>query len=112
SHFLFFTEALTADDIAKLVQALAVEDKKAESKKESTFEKVVVKPISAESRRGLSQLLGVDVKWLEPKPKAIDPNKLSDSTAEKLAKMGDKNAAAKPAENTVLVLWGNPVRAN
>ena len=116
THYVFFTEALSADEVAKLFQALAAEDKKAESKKDAAFDKLVVKPLAADSQKTLSILLGVDVKWLQPKKTAIDLSKpLSDSTAEKLAqKLGEKpgSVTAKHPDHSVLVLSFNPIRPN
>ena len=69
-----------------------------------------------DSQKTLSQLLGVDPKWFQPK-KPIDPNKLIDSTLEKLAQVNGKArttppVAAKPGEQSVLVLSFNPIRPN
>ena len=118
THYLFFTETMTADEVAKLFHALAIEDKK-----EGAFEKLVVKPLSGDSQKTLSLLLGVDAKLFQPrKPtSAIDPTKpLSDGTAKDLAAAlnGRKTnpaapgSAAKPTEHSVLVLSFNPIRPN
>lgn len=114
THYLFYTESLTADEAAKLFQALAADDKKAEARKDAAFDKLVVKSLSGDSLKTLSQLLGVDAKWFQPKKStsAIDPNKLIESTAEKLSQVNGKARPPAAAEQAVLVLSFNPIRPN
>jgi hypothetical protein len=122
THYLFFTESMTVEEVTKLFDALAAEDKKAESRKDGAFDKLVVKPLSTDSQKTLSLLLGVDVsKWLQPKKAAapIDPGKLSDSTAEKLAEALNRKTGptgpggpARTSEHSMLILSINPIRPN
>ncbi|MFL5339850.1 MAG: hypothetical protein ACJ8F7_06840, partial [Gemmataceae bacterium] len=113
THFVFYAEGMTAPDINRLFQLLAAEERQAESKKDGQFDKLVVKPLSADSQKLLVQLLGGEPKWV-PKAKSGDAAKsLQDSTADKLAsRPGDKGAftpyPARGQEPTVLVL--SPVR--
>jgi hypothetical protein len=109
TYYAVYTDNLTANDVAKVFQQLAAEDHRAELRKDAQFDKLVVKPLSADSQKVLGQLLGVEPKWLQGRPKTEAPKSLTDSTAEKLAqRMADK--AGKPADPIMLVVSYNPMR--
>lgn len=114
THYVFYTEALTAEQIQAILHSLAADERRAAAKKEPQFDKLVANPLSANSIKTLSMLLGVDPKWLQSKPKAsapIDPTKpLSDSTAESLAR--SLKSGGSRSERLVLVLPYNPIRPN
>src|SRR4029079_826884 len=46
TNYVFYSETLTQDDVTKLLSALAVEEKKAEVRKDSQLEKLVVMPLA------------------------------------------------------------------
>jgi hypothetical protein len=97
--------------VEKLLEALAVEERKNESPQ---LEKLVAVPMSAVDQKTLAALLGIDLKLLNLKSKPaerLDPQKpLSDSTADKLAKALEKQPGTKPSDGMMLALSYNPVR--
>jgi anti-sigma-K factor RskA len=113
THYVFYTEALNADEILGVLQTLAAEERRSEVKKENQFDKLVANPMSPNSLKTLSMLLGIDPKSLNrPKSAApIDPTKpLSDSTADSLTK--SLKGSSTRGERLVLVLPYNPIRPN
>jgi hypothetical protein len=115
TSFVFFAESMTADDIAKLFTALAIEERRIDAKQ---LDKVVLTSFSPNNQKTLATLLGVDPKQLSLKSKAatpIDPQKpISDSTADKVAKAiteKDKSgASARAGDHVVIGLSYNPIR--
>jgi hypothetical protein len=116
TSFVFFTESMTPDEIARLFDLLAVEENKSEARQ---MEKVVVTALSPSSQKTLATLLGIDPKQLNLKTKstaAPDPQKpISDATADKVARaLAEKEkAAGAPArnvDNLAIALSYNPVR--
>jgi len=111
TNYVIFAETLTPADVEKLLEALAVEERKNESPQ---LEKLVAVPMSAVDQKTLAALLGIDLKLLNLKSKPaerLDPQKpLSDSTADKLAKALEKQPGTKPSDGMMLALSYNPVR--
>ena len=127
TEFVFYTESLSADEIARLLEKLGAQDKQAEAKKpgDGQFDKFVLTPFQPDDFRELSHLLGVPVPLLKhPRPKAamkVDPSKaLTDSTAAHVSAAlanppktpSNPTPTAKPGERLTLVLPLHPVRAN
>jgi len=83
-QFLCYTENLTADEIDRILQLLAAEERKTDAKQ---FDKAVVKPLVAAQ---LKPILGVEPKWLQ----------------------GRSGASVRPYENIVLVLATGKVVSN
>ena len=114
TYFVFYTEALSADELGKLFQQLAAEERNADARKDAQFDKLVVKSSSADTHKLLAQLLGVEPKWLQPKPRGASndiPKSLTDSTAEKLARVGERSTnGSKVGESSVLVVGLNLLR--
>lgn len=115
THYVFYCECLTADEIYGILKALAIEEQRAEAKREGQFDKLVANPLSPNSVKTLSMLLGVDPKWLQSKPGAakLDTSKpISDSTADSLFKSLKSGSASLRTDKLVLVLPYNPIRPN
>ncbi len=118
ADFVLYTEDLTPDDLAQLLQQLGAEDKKAAEKKpaEAAFDALVVHPMNDNDHKVLKKLLGVDPTQVaapkEAGAAAVDPRKpLSDQTAAQVAAaLGQPKAGAKTAnEHPVLVLPDGPL---
>jgi hypothetical protein len=118
THIVVYTEALTPDELVRLLSQLAQEDRKAEAKKrgDGQFQNVVLTRMSKDDRKELSDLLGVDPQKMQtPKvnaPLGVDPRKpLSEGTADQILETlkGGKTTARGP-ERLALVLPYNPVR--
>lgn len=113
THFVLYTEAVTPDELIKLLTQAAAEDRKPDARKrvERQFESIVLTRMSKDDRKELSDLLGVDPqKQPEPKPSGplgVDPRKpLSEGTADQVAEA----LKGKSPERLALVLPYNPVR--
>jgi hypothetical protein len=93
TNYVLFAEGLTPEEWARILQQLAAEDKKAETRKPSDpqFDRVVLTHMTKHDHKELSDLLGVDAAQLQTKPEAEKPG-------------------AKPTEQTALALAYNPVR--
>lgn len=99
THFVVYTEALTPEDLVRLLGQIAAEDRKAEGKKrERQFKDAVLTPLTWGDRKELSVLMGIDPQKLQPK--AVDPSG---------ALLRNNKPAARPAERLALVLPYNPV---
>jgi hypothetical protein len=93
TNYVLFAENLTPDELARLLQAVGAEDKKAEAKKpnDSQLDRLVVTRMTKRDHKELSDLLGIDPTQVPARPEATKP-------------------AAKPGEATALALAFNPVR--
>lgn len=117
TNYVLYSETLSQDDVTKLFAALAVEEKKAEARKDAQLEKLVVMPLAWTSQRTMAMLLGVEPKSILPKSKpaaGLDIQKpISDSTATSLAKaLAEKEKAAKAKDSVLIGLSFNPIRPN
>jgi hypothetical protein len=83
-QYFFYVENLTPEELDRILQAVAAEERKSEPKQ---FDKLVLKPFAASL---LKPLLGVDPKWLQSK----------------------SAPATKAYENIVLVLAGGKVSSS
>ncbi|HEV3142923.1 MAG TPA: zf-HC2 domain-containing protein [Gemmataceae bacterium] len=83
-QFAFYVENLTPEEIERILQAVAAEERRSESRQ---FDKLVLKPLAATQ---LKTMLGVEPKWLQSKPVP----------------------SAKPYENFVLLLASGKVVSN
>lgn len=108
-EFVVYTESLTADEIAQVLETLGADDKRLEAKKpsESQFDKFMLAPFMVNDLNELSKLLGVPASVLKmPKPKnvTIDPRKpLEAITAAQLMANLPK-AASRGNDKTTLIL--------
>jgi hypothetical protein len=117
TNFVLYAEDLTPDDLAKLLQQLAGEERQRVAKKagDGQFDGLVLTRMGKDDRTELSKLLGVDPARLHSGrgPLGVDPSKpVADQTADKVVetlKNGGKQPA-RPAEHHALVLAYNPVR--
>ncbi len=115
ANYVLYTEDLTPDELAPLLQQLGAEDKKAAEKKpaEGAFDALVVHPMSENDHKVLKKLMGVDPTQVAP-PKetaGVDPRKpLADQTgAQVAATLGQGKPGAKAAnEHPMLVLPDGP----
>jgi hypothetical protein len=117
TNYVFYSETLSQDDVTKLLSALAVEEKKAEARKDPQLEKLVVMPLTWTSQRTIALLLGVEPKSILPKSKpaaGLDIQKpISDDTTSSLAKaLSEKEKAAKAKDSVLIGLSFNPIRPN
>jgi negative regulator of sigma E activity len=111
SEFAFYSESLTADEIAQLLEHLGADDKKAEAKKagEGQFDTFLLAPFCRADLNDLAKLLGIPPGQIRlPKAKlptgAIDPRKSLESiTAAQLAQNLPKSAS-RGNEKVALVL--------
>jgi anti-sigma factor RsiW len=127
TNLVLYAEDLTAEDLVKVLQHLAVEDRKAEAKKrgEGLFDALVLTRMSKEDRKELSELLGIDPRQVQPpkvnSPQGMDPKvPLTETTLNQVTQTltgqggtprSDANKpAAKAPDAQVLVLPYNPVR--
>lgn len=119
TEFVFFTECMSAEEIALLLEHLGAEDRKREAKKsgEGLFDKFMLAPFLAADSIDLAKLLGIPASHLKlPKMKAtgsIDPLKpLESSTVNHLATSLTKGGNSRSNEKTTLVLPYGGVRSN
>jgi anti-sigma factor RsiW len=117
SEYVFYTESLTADEIAALLEQIGAEDKKAEAKRagEGQFDKFNLSPFHAADQSELCRLLGVSPAQLKlPKPKGLsglDPTKsLESNTASRIAATLPKSAS-RIGEKLTIVLANGQIRA-
>jgi hypothetical protein len=112
TQFVFWSESLAADEIARVVQAVQAA-RKAEP---ALFDdKFILTPFQATDVADLSQLLGVEpstLKLVRPRGVGADPRKsLADHTGLQLAQSLGKGGA-KGGERSTLVLPFTPARVN
>ncbi len=110
SDYVYFTESMTAEEIAQLLEQLGADDKKAELKKagDGQFDRFMLAPFLPADVAELAKALGVPVSQVKlPKPKAlssIDPRRSLESvTAAQLAANLPK-AGARAGDKLTLVL--------
>jgi hypothetical protein len=122
TNYALYSEDVTAEELAKILQQLGNEEKKAEPKRR--FDRVIIHHLSPWNRKELCSLLGVDPKTLPAKPKTplgVDIGKpLSEATADQLADSlaGKGTPRPKPGESVdfkkpqrqALVFSYNPLR--
>lgn len=125
THFLFYSENMTAEELAKILQQLGGDEQKPDAKR--TFDRLVVTHLTPSDRKELSMLLGAEVAHLPPinpsTPLGVDIRKpISAGTADQVIKNLEgkgtprpepgKPVVIKPPERLVLVLPYNPVRTS
>jgi hypothetical protein len=121
ANYVLYADDLTQEELARVLQQLGAEDRKAEANRagDGQFGKVVVNPWTATDQRKLAKVLGVDPAQLQPArrkaPLGVDIRKpVSDSTGDHVAQalkgQGGK-PAAKQAERLALVLVDRPFSA-
>lgn len=108
TEYVFFTESITPEEIAVLLETLGANDKKAEAKKggDGSFHMFHLTPFTSEDASRLSSLLGVRRDSLKlPKIKtALDPrNSLEGDTASKVASTLPKGGASRNDRSTLLL---------
>ena len=118
TNFALYVENVTADEVAKVLEQLAVEDKK--SKPRRQFDKVILQRMTGEDHAEVSRLFGLESRSLKPRsPRDVDPQKpLSSTTAEQVeqALKGQSTrptpgtSVVKPGERLAVVVPYNPVR--
>jgi hypothetical protein len=111
---VIYTESLTADEIAALLEQLGADDKRAERKKpdDGQFDKFMLAPFHPADLAELARLLGVPGNQIKlPKPKntnPLDPRKpLENITASQLAQNLPKTTS-RAAEKAVVILPYSP----
>jgi hypothetical protein len=110
SDFVFYTESMNADEIAKLLEQLGADDKKAETKKagDGQFDNFVLAPFAAADLSELAKLIGVPPSQLKlPKLKTADATKSLESiTANQLATNLPKSASRGNEKMTLVLPFG------
>jgi hypothetical protein len=126
TNYVLYLENVTPEELTRFVQQIGVEDRKSAAGKaaEMRIDRLVLTRMSAQHRKELSTLLGVDPTTTSPRATqavVVDSRKTpSDSTA-KQGKQGSagpgsgpksqsNKSTPKPSEHLVLVLPYNPVR--
>ena len=126
TNYVLYIENVTPEELTRFVQQIGVADRKISSGKpaEAQIDRLVLTRMTAQQRKELSTLLGIDPTTTAPAatgPLGTDPRKpLSDLTAQQLgqALAGQGGTprpeagkpAVKPPEHFALVLAYNPVR--
>src|SRR5216684_417183 len=122
THYAFYSEDLTPEDVAGILLALSDDDKKVEAKQR--FNKIAINHLTPANRGELCALLGVDPRATPAKPKGplgVDitqplSKKTEEQVADALAGKGPprpqngKATAPKAPDRLALVLSYNPVR--
>jgi hypothetical protein len=114
TNYVFYSEGMTAGDLASLLQQIGADKHPGEN----PFDHLVVRRMTERDHKELSGLLGVDPMKVQPSKETsapgVDPRKpVSDQTAAQLeaALAGQGRAGAKPVgEHTMLAMPYNPVR--
>jgi hypothetical protein len=119
TDYVLYCECLTAEELARFVEQLAVRDVRAESQRHQ-FTELVVEELGKEDHARLSALLGVDPTLLQPPaakgPLDVDVRKpISDATADELARRLAGQGGARPdgkaaTDRHAVALACNPVR--
>jgi hypothetical protein len=118
TNYVLYGEDLTVDELAKLLQQIGADDRKAAEKKagDGLFDALVVRGMTERDHKELSDLLGVDPMQMQPKelgPLGVDPHKpVSDLTGAQVVAALEKGkpGAKAAADHPMLVLPYNPVR--
>ncbi|MCE9531805.1 MAG: hypothetical protein K8T89_11880, partial [Planctomycetes bacterium] len=112
-EYIFYTETLTADEIAQVLEQLGAEDRKLEQKKagDGQFDKFMLAPFLAADLTELGKILGIPPAQIKlPKPKTmsvIDPRKSLESiTAQQLATSLPKSGSRGNEKQTLLLPFG------
>ena len=125
THYAFYSEDLSPEDLTGILQALGADDKKTDPKQR--FNKIVINHLTPANRGELCTLLGIDPRATPTKaakqkgPLGVDitkplSKKTEEQVADALAGKGTarpqpgKAAAAKAPDHLALVLSYNPVR--
>jgi len=126
THYAFYTDDLTSDELSGILQALGADDKKAEVN--VRFNRIIINHLTPDNQKELCSLLGVDPRSIQAKPKGplgVDLTRpLSRKTGEQVAdalagkgtprpEPGKPVGVAQPQtpDRFALVLSYNPVRA-
>jgi negative regulator of sigma E activity len=111
AEYLFYTESLTAEEIAQLLEHLGAEDKKAEAAKGGAgqFDKFMLAEFNTTDLTELARLLGIPAAQLKlPKVRPVGnlaPTKsLESDTAGRLVAALPKGTAARAGEKVTLLL--------
>jgi hypothetical protein len=127
TDYALYTEGITVAELAKILEQLGRSDKQAESKKrgDGQFDQLLILSLTADDRKELSTLLGVDPLQAQPAkhkaPLGVDIRQpISSGTvaqvSQSLAGQGTprpepgKPINAKPAEKLAVLLAYSPVR--
>lgn len=122
THYAFYSDDLTSEELTAILQALGVDDKKADPKQR--FNQIIINHLTPANQKELCTLLGVDPRSLSAKPKGplgMDPTqpiskKTEEQVADALAGKGTprpepgKVPSPKGPDRLALVLCYNPVR--
>lgn len=121
ANYVLYLENITPDELTQLVRQIGSEDRNIAKNKpvESQLDRLVLSRMTAQHRKELSSLLGIDPTTNDPA--GTDPHKpLADANSRSLGKTltgqgGEPRPASgqpapTPAEQLVLVLAYNPVR--
>jgi negative regulator of sigma E activity len=115
TEYLFYTEAMTPQEVTALLEQLGAEDKKAEQKKsgDGQFDNFVLAPFQAADLEKMARLLGVPTSQLKPAPRkeaGVDVRRpISESTGAALADALSKSSpGAKNGGKLTLVLPFSP----
>jgi hypothetical protein len=127
TDYALYTEGLTADDLARVLERLGKEDKQAEARRrgDGQFDKVLVFPLTPASRKELTSLLGVDPLVAPARPQTplgVDIHKpIASGTAAQVSQALEgqgpprpepgKPAAVRAPERLAVVLHYNPTRS-
>lgn len=126
THYAFYSDDLTSEELTRILQALGADDKKADPKQR--FNKIIINHLTPANQKELCGLLGahprsMSAKAAPPKgPLGVDPTqplskKTEEQVADALAGKGTprpapgKAPAPKAPDRLALVLSYNPVRA-
>jgi hypothetical protein len=120
TNYVVYADDLTANELATILQEIGSADKKAETRRDSQFDRIMVNPLGPDDYKELSSLLGVDAKLLQSSKK-IDPRKpVSEGTADDVIRVLEgqgparpepgKPPSAKAPERLALVLASNVAR--
>jgi hypothetical protein len=121
TNYVLYTENLTAEELATILQEVGRDDKKAEAQGDGQFDRIMVNPLGPDDYKELSSLLGVDAKVLQASKPGIDPRKpVSEGTAEDVIRVLEgqgpprpdpsKPSVVKASERLALVLASNVAR--
>jgi len=111
-EFMLYTESMTAEEIAQLLEKLGSDDKKLETKKagEGLFDKFMLAPFLPDDLKELAKLLGIpasEVKLPKKVSGLIDPRKsLENITAQQLVQSLPKSGSRNSEKSTLITPYG------
>jgi hypothetical protein len=118
TNFALYVENVTSEEVAKILERLAAEDKKTKPRRQ--FDRVILQRMTGEDHAEVAKLFGLGPTSGKPRsPRDLDPQKpLSTTTAEQVeqALKGQStrptpgNPALKPGQRVAVVVPYNPVR--